>query len=174
LFTYIAGSSFVFEDLHGVSASMYSLIFASNAFGMLIAGAFFSRLAPRVRLNTLLTVGVAIATSGALAQVVLRLVLGETLAGTWISLFVTITGVGLVFPATMSIGQALARHASGAASAVLGGLQFLLGALASPLVGLFGTGSSLPMALIMLIATACATLALLALARPWQGGGEPG
>jgi DHA1 family bicyclomycin/chloramphenicol resistance-like MFS transporter len=173
LFTYIAGSSFVFEDLHGVSASMYSLIFASNAFGMLIAGAFFSRLAPRVRLNTLLTVGVAIATSGALAQVVLRLVLGETLAGTWISLFVTITGVGLVFPATMSIGQALARHASGAASAVLGGLQFLLGALASPLVGLFGTGSSLPMALIMLITTACATLALLALARPWQGHAEP-
>jgi DHA1 family bicyclomycin/chloramphenicol resistance-like MFS transporter len=173
LFSYIAGSSFVFEDLLGVSASMYSLIFASNAFGMLIAGAFFSRFAPRLRLNTLLTIGVTIAASGALAQVVLRLGLGETLAGTWITLFVTITGVGLVFPATMSIGQALARHASGAASAVLGGLQFLLGALASPLVGLFGTGSSLPMALIMLITTACAMLALLALARPWQRNGEP-
>jgi DHA1 family bicyclomycin/chloramphenicol resistance-like MFS transporter len=173
LFSYIAGSSFVFEDLHGVSASRYSLIFASNAFGMLIAGAFFSRFAPRLRLNTLLTIGVTIAASGALAQVVLRLGLGETLAGTWITLFVTITGVGLVFPATMSIGQALARHASGAASAVLGGLQFLLGALASPLVGLFGTGSSLPMALIMLITTACAMLALLALARPWQRNGEP-
>src|SRR6266702_3036739 len=162
MFTYIAGSSFVFEDLHGVSATMYSLIFASNALGMLIAGSFFSRLAPRVRLNTLLTAGVAIAASGALAQVVLRLTLGETLAGTWIALFVTITGVGLVFPATMSIGQALARHAPGAASGVLGGLQFLLGALASPLVGLFGTGSSLPMALIMLITTACAMLALFA------------
>jgi Bcr/CflA subfamily drug resistance transporter len=173
LFSYIAGSSFVFEDLHGVSASMYSLIFASNAFGMLIAGASFSRLAPRLRLNTLLTAGVTIAATGAVAQVVLRLTLGETLAGTWITLFVTITGVGLVFPATMSIGQALARHAPGAASAVLGGLQFLLGALAAPLVGLFGSGSSLPMALIMLIATACAMLALLALARPWQGNGEP-
>lgn len=46
LFTYIAGSSFVFEDIHGVSASTYSLIFATNALGMLIAGAVFSRLSP--------------------------------------------------------------------------------------------------------------------------------
>ena len=173
LFTYIAGSSFVFEDLHGVSASMYSLIFATNAVGMLIAGACFSHLAPRLRLNTLLTAGVAVAASGAAAQVVLRLTLGETLAGTWITLFVTVTGIGLVFPATMSIGQALGRHAPGAASALLGGLQFLLGALASPLVGLFGTGSSLPMAVIMLAATATALLALFTLARPWQGNGEP-
>ena len=173
LFTYIAGSSFVFEDLHGVSASRYSLIFATNAVGMLIAGACFSRLAPRLRLNTLLTAGVAVAAFGALAQVVLRLVFGETLAGTWIALFITVTGIGLVFPATMSIGQALGRHAPGAASALLGGLQFLLGALASPLVGLFGTGSSLPMAVIMLAATATALLALFTLARPWEGSGEP-
>jgi hypothetical protein len=59
LFTYIAGSSFVFEDIHGVSASTYSLIFATNAAGMLIAGAIFSRPSPRTRLNTLLITGVA-------------------------------------------------------------------------------------------------------------------
>ena len=173
LFTYIAGSSFVFEDLHGVSATMYSLIFATNAVGMLIAGACFSRLAPRLRLNTLLTAGVAVAALGAAAQVVVRVAFGETLAGTWITLLITVSGIGLVFPATMSIGQALGRHAPGAASALLGGLQFLLGALASPLVGLFGTGSSLPMAVIMLAATATALLALFTLVRPWEGHGEP-
>jgi Bcr/CflA subfamily drug resistance transporter len=173
LFTYIAGSSFVFEDLHGVSASMYSLVFATNAVGMLLAGAVFSRLAPRVRLNTLLTAAVLVVAAGAAAQVVLRLTLGETFAGTWITLFVTVGGIGLVFPATMSIGQAIARHAPGAASALLGGPQFLLGALAAPLVGLFGTGSSLPMAAIMLVAAACALLALLTLVRPWEGHGEP-
>jgi DHA1 family bicyclomycin/chloramphenicol resistance-like MFS transporter len=173
LFTYIAGSSFVFEDLHGVSASMYSLVFATNAVGMLLAGAVFSRLAPRVRLDTLLTAAVLVVAAGAAAQVVLRLALGETFAGTWITLFVTVGGIGLLFPATMSIGQAIARHAPGAASALLGGPQFLLGALAAPLVGLFGTGSSLPMAAIMLVAAACALLALLTLVRPWEGHGEP-
>ena len=174
LFAYIAGSSFVFEDLHGVSATTYSLIFASNAFAMLIAGACFSRLATRLRLNTLLTAGVAVAAFGALAQVVLRLALGETLFGTWITLFITVGGIGLVFPATMSIGQSLARHAPGAASALLGGMQFLLGALAAPLVGLYGAGSSLPMAAIMVVALVGAVLALFVLARPWEGNGEPG
>jgi Bcr/CflA subfamily drug resistance transporter len=174
LFAYISGSSFVFENLHGVSSTTYSLIFATNAVGMLIAGAVFSRLAGRgVRLNTLLTAGVGICLLGTLAQVLLVLVVGESLAGTWITLFVTVGGIGLVFPGGMSIGQTVGRAAPGAASALLGGLQFLFGALAAPLVGLFGEDSSLPMALIMLIAVTAAGLALVGLARPWQRHGEP-
>ncbi|WP_329551271.1 multidrug effflux MFS transporter [Streptomyces sp. NBC_00696] len=173
LFAYISGSSFVFENLHGVSATTYSLIFASNAVAMLIAGAAFSQLAGRVRLNTLLTGAVVVAGVGAVAQVLLVLTVGETLAGTWIALFVTAGGIGMVFPSTLSIGQALGRNAPGAASALLGGLQFLFGALAAPLVGVFGEDSSLPMAVIMLIAVAAAGVALVALARPWEGRGEP-
>ncbi|MFH8798300.1 multidrug effflux MFS transporter [Streptomyces sp. NPDC017936] len=173
LFAYISGSSFVFESLHGVSATMYSLIFATNAVGMLLAGAVFSRLAGRRRLDTLLAAGVAVCLLGALAQVLLVLTVGETLAGTWAGLFVTAVGIGLVFPAGMSLGQTVGRSAPGAASALLGGLQFLFGALASPLVGLFGEDSSLPMASIMLVAAAAAAAALAGLARPWQGHGAP-
>jgi DHA1 family bicyclomycin/chloramphenicol resistance-like MFS transporter len=173
LFAYISGSSFVFENLHGVSSAVYSLIFATNALGMLIAGAVFSRLAGRgVRLNTLLAAGVGVCALGALAQVLLVLTVGETMAGTWITLFVAISGIGLIFPAGMSIGQAVGRTAPGAASALLGGFQFFFGALASPLVGLFGEDSSLPMALIMLIAVAAAGFALVGLVRPWLGHGE--
>ncbi|MEV6485964.1 multidrug effflux MFS transporter [Streptomyces sp. NPDC051576] len=174
LFTYISGSSFVFENLHGVSATTYSLIFATNAFAMLLAGATFSRLAGRTRLNNLLMAGVGVAAIGALAQVLLVLTVGETLAGTWITLFITAGGIGMVFPSTLSIGQALGRRAPGAASALLGGLQFLFGALAAPLVGLFGEDSSLPMAVIMLVAVGAAGVVLVGLARPWEGGGEPG
>ncbi|MFI5823707.1 MFS transporter [Streptomyces rishiriensis] len=173
LFTYISGSSFVFENLHGLSSTTYALIFATNAVAMLLSGALFARLVRAgVRLNTLVTAGVAVAGLGALAQVVLVLTVGETLAGTWATLFVTLGAIGLIFPSVMSIGQTLGRGAPGAASAVLGGLQFLCGALASPLVGLFGEDSSLPMALIMLIAVAAAGVALLAMARPWRGEGE--
>ncbi|GAA2491043.1 hypothetical protein GCM10010276_33020 [Streptomyces longisporus] len=67
----------------------------------------------------------------------------------------------------------LGRRTPGAVSALLGGLQFLFGALASPLVGLFGENGSLPMALIMLVAMATAGVALPALARPWRGEEEP-
>ncbi|WP_316768329.1 multidrug effflux MFS transporter [Streptomyces sasae] len=174
LFAYIGGSSFVFENLHGVSSTTYSLIFATNAAAMLAGGASFARLAGRgVRLNAMLSAGVGIALLGALAQVLLVVTAGETLAGTWITLFVTAGGIGLVFPSAMSIGQAVGRAAPGAASALLGGLQFLFGALASPLVGVFGEGSSRPMAVIMLVALGAAGLVLVVLARPWEGRGEP-
>ncbi|MFD4522677.1 multidrug effflux MFS transporter [Streptomyces sp. NPDC058470] len=110
MFAYISGSSFVFEGLHGVSATTYSLIFASNAVGMLLAGALFAQLAARgVRLNTLLTAGVCTAALGTLAQVLLVVSLGETLAGTWATLFVTMTGIGMVYPSTTSLGQTLGR-----------------------------------------------------------------
>ncbi|MBT2414351.1 multidrug effflux MFS transporter [Streptomyces sp. ISL-12] len=173
LFSYISGSSFVFEEIHGVSSTLYSLVFATNAIGLLLAGFVFSRLAGRLRLNTLISAGVGVVVLGALAQLLLVVTAGETLAGTWATLFVTCFGMGMVFPGTMSVGQALARHAPGAASALLGGFQFLFGAVASPLVGLFGEDSSRPMATIMLISAAAAALALVGLARPWQGHGEP-
>lgn len=172
LFTYIAGSSFVFENIYEVSATQYSLVFAVNAVGMLLAGALFGVLARRIRMNTLLAAGVMTAAAGVIGQVVLLATVGGSLAGTWACLFVTLAGVGMVFPASMSLGQTLGRRAPGAASALLGGTQFLLGALASPLVGLFGTSSVTPMTLIMLGALACAVLALTLLARPWQGHGE--
>ncbi|MGK5627903.1 multidrug effflux MFS transporter [Streptomyces sp. URMC 123] len=174
LFAYISGSSFVFERLHGVTAGTYSLIFAVNAVGMLLAGTVFAKLARRVRLNALLVAGVAIAGAGALAQVVVAAAVGETLAGTWITLFLVMSGIGMVIPATMSLGQNIGRAAPGAASALLGGLQFLCGAIASPLVGLFGEDSSLPMALIMCASLALAGLALVFLVRPRQGHGEVG
>jgi Bcr/CflA subfamily drug resistance transporter len=173
LFAYISGSSFVFEKLHGVGSTVYSLIFATNAVGSLLAGAVFARLAGRVTLNVLLTTGVGAILLGALAQVLLVLTAGETLAGTWAALFVVTVGIGLVFPAAITLTQSLGRTAPGAASALLGGLQFLFGALASPLVGLFGENSSLPMALIMLTAALGAAIALLTLARPWERHGEP-
>lgn len=172
LFAYISGSSFVFENVHGVSATVYSLIFASNAMGMLIAGVTFARLSRRVRLNTLLVAGLTVSGVGAVALLVVLALAGETLAATWICLFVTMSGIGLIFPATMSIGQTLGREAPGAASALLGGLQFLFGALASPLVGIFGEDSATPMAVIVLTALALAGLALVLLARPWLSHGE--
>ncbi|MGW1618232.1 hypothetical protein [Streptomyces sp. NPDC002172] len=135
---------------------------------MLAAGACFARLAGRgTRLNTLLSAGVGIALLGALSQVLLVVTVGETLAGTWTTLFVTGGGIGLVFPGAMSIGQAVGRTAPGAASVLLGGFQFLLGALAAPLVGVFGEGGSRPMAIVMLGALVAAGLALATLARPW-------
>lgn len=174
LFGYISGSSFVFERVHGVSPGVFSLIFAVNAAGMITAGSAFSRLSRRYRLNTLLSVAITIAVAAAAVQVAGTVLLGENFAFTWICLFVIVWALGMAFPAAMSLGQTIGHRTSGAASALLGALQFLLGALVSPLAGLFGDASSLPMAVIMLAALALAALALVVLVRPREGHGEVG
>lgn len=172
MFAYIGGSSFVFKQIHGVSTGMYSVIFAVNSLAVLVAGGAFGKLANRMRLNTLLIISISIATAGALAQVFSTAVFGENLAVSWITLFIIMFGLGMLVPATLSLGQNIAGHAPGAASALLGGLQFTFGALSAPLVGMFGTHSSMPMALTMLIALAAAITALLTLVRPQHHHGE--
>ncbi|WNE95161.1 multidrug effflux MFS transporter [Streptomyces luomodiensis] len=171
LFAYIAGSSFVFQDVYGTSAGLYSLIFATNACGMLLASAVFGTLSRRMALGTLLSASVVVASAAVLLQVLLLATVGGSLAGTWVTVFFAAFGIGGVFPATMSLGQSFGREASGAASALLGGIQFLFGAAASPLVGAFGTTSATPMAGTMLTALICAAVCLVLLIRPWRSVG---
>jgi Bcr/CflA subfamily drug resistance transporter len=167
LFAYISGSSFVFEDVYRTSATGYSLIYATNGVSMLLASAVFGRLARRLRLGTLIGIGVALAAAGTLALAALTLITGGSVAATWACLFVALFGVGTVIPAAMTLGQQQGRQAPGAASGVLGSIEFLMGAIASPLVGAFGADSAAPMAVVMLAAVAGAAAALL-LVRPWH------
>jgi DHA1 family bicyclomycin/chloramphenicol resistance-like MFS transporter len=56
---------------------------------------------------------------------------------------------------------ALARHANhaGSASALLGTLQFMLGALAATLVGAFDDGTARPFAALLVVGAICAKIA---------------
>ena len=64
---------------------------------------------------------------------------------------------------------ALSRHgeAAGTAAALLGAVQFGVGALAAPLVGVLGTGAT-GMALVIAGGMVAANVVLLLVVRPWQ------
>ncbi|MEU7258143.1 multidrug effflux MFS transporter [Streptomyces rimosus] len=173
LFAYISGSPFVFQNIYGLSPTGYSLVFAANAVGTVAAGTVFGRLAGRVRLNSLLAVGVAI-TVVSLAVLVGLLSLGiSTFPTTWACLFGLTTGFGLLLPASTTIILAVGGDAPGAASGLLGGAQFVLGAAAAPLPGVLGNTTAMSTAVVVLGCSLIAAVALVALARPWQGHGEP-
>lgn len=172
LFGYISGSSFVFEAIHGLTETQYSLLFASNAMGLVIAGQIFARVSRKVRLNRILIMAIGWIVFCNLTHVVLLLIFGDVLGITWACLFGTMLGVGMVFPSTMTIGQTIGRETPGTASALMGTLQFLCGAAASPLVGILGHETTMPMAMILLCGFGVGALALLFLARPWLGHGE--
>jgi DHA1 family bicyclomycin/chloramphenicol resistance-like MFS transporter len=57
--------------------------------------------------------------------------------------------MGLVIPASTTLGQQAGDRARGTASALLGGIAFFVGALVTPLTGVVGYTSMLPMGLLM-------------------------
>jgi DHA1 family bicyclomycin/chloramphenicol resistance-like MFS transporter len=53
--------------------------------------------------------------------------------------------MGFVFPNTTSLALAGHPEAAGSASALIGVLQFVVGAIAAPVAGIAGTGTAVPM-----------------------------
>ncbi|TQM15143.1 multidrug effflux MFS transporter [Pseudonocardia kunmingensis] len=167
LFGYIAGSAFVFQGVYGMSPTAYGLVFASNAVGMLLAGAAFGRLAGSRPVPVLLASGAAVALASATVLVALLLAGLDTPGGTWACLFGTTAGLGMMLPAAVTTVQERGRSAPGATSGILGGAQFVLGAAAAPLPGLLGVTTAFPTAAVVLGALLLAVAALAGLARPW-------
>jgi MFS family permease len=88
------------------------------------------------------------------------------LAGILPCLFVSVGSIGLVIPNATALALTDYPHAAGRASALLGMLQFTFGALAAPLVGVAGSDTAVPMALLMAaFGVGALTLLLLASAR---------
>ncbi|MFB6633122.1 Bcr/CflA family multidrug efflux MFS transporter [Streptomyces sp. NPDC056362] len=171
LFAYISASPFVIQDLYGASPQTFSLLFGLNSVGLVVVGQINGKLlVGRVSLDKALGFGLGILLLAAAALTLMTTgVFGETgLAPVAAGLFVLMSAMGLAMPNTNA--QALMRtpHAAGSASALLGTSSFLIGAVASPLVGIAGEHTAVPMAVVQL---GCAVLALacfLGLCRPWR------
>lgn len=151
-FTYIGGSSFVLETAYGISQSTYAVVFATNAAAMAVASATFRILVLRVGAARLRTVGVAVSTGASAAVLALALADPERslpLAMPWALLCLMVAGMGFSIPGTTALAQQAGRRAGGTASALTGGLTFLVGATVTPLTGVVGYDSLLPMATLM-------------------------
>jgi DHA1 family bicyclomycin/chloramphenicol resistance-like MFS transporter len=157
LFAYIAGSPFVLQEIHGLSEQTFSLAFGLNAAGIMTLAWLSGRLVQRVGPARLLVAGLTLQTLGALGLVVV-VAADVGLAGVLPCLFCVVAAIGLVFPNASALALADHPEAAGSAAGLLGVCQYLSGALAAPLVGLWGEDTALP------LAVAIATCALAALA----------
>ncbi|MEV4054024.1 multidrug effflux MFS transporter [Amycolatopsis sp. NPDC049688] len=169
MFAYISGSSFALQGVYGLSPQAYSLVFGANGVGIVLAGQLNGRLVGRVRERVLLLSGLLLGVAGGtfvLASVLLR----ASLALLLVSLFLLVSSIGLVMPNASSLALASHARSAGAASALLGVLQFVVGAAATPLVGLGGPGTAVPMAATMAGFAVLALAAYLTLARPVVSG----
>jgi MFS transporter, DHA1 family, multidrug resistance protein len=159
MFAYIAGASFVIQEVYGASAQTYALMFGVNALGLVLLSQVNARLLDRFAASTLLGAALLVnlaATAG------LVLVAGlQSLAALGVLLFVAVATLGMVMPNGTSLALDGHPQRAGTAAALLGAGQFTVGALVAPLVGVAGEGSARPMALVM---AACSVLAIGAFA----------
>ena len=81
-------------------------------------------------------------------------------------MFIVLSSNGFVSPNAQALALNDFPHAAGSASALLGVLQFSVGAAIAPLTGLGGSHDALPMAIAMATLGTLAVMTRLALARP--------
>ena len=167
LFTYLSASSFLFQNIYGLNAQQFGLLFAVNSLGVVGGVQASSYLARYIGPQWILT--------GALTALVLSagtiVVLdssGAGLMGILAPLWFFIAACGFSFPCTQVL--ALAHHGSeaGTAASLLGALNFGLAGLISPVVGLFGIQNAVPMGAIMGCTALVSIVMLLVVVRPWS------
>ena len=166
LFGYLSTSSFLFQELYAFSAQEYGLLFAVNSIGVIVGVQTSSRLMRGpVPPQWILAATTIVHFAMAIAIIVLESN-GAGFWGTAIPLWIYILACGFSFPAVQVL--ALAHHGAeaGTAASLLGALNFGLAGLISPLIGLLGVGSAVPMAFVMLLAAVVAIVAMWTLVRP--------
>src|SRR3954451_11247803 len=167
LFSYVAGSSFVYQEQFGLGAQQFGLFFGAGAVWLITATQLNPLLLRRWSPATVLTTATA---GGVLAGAVL-VVLAATgtggLLGVALPLWAVLFAAGLALPNAPAL--ALSRHgeAAGAAAALLGAVQFGVGDAVSPLVGLLGN-DALAMGTVVVVGLLLALTVLLFVVRPWQ------
>lgn len=157
MFAYISGSPFVLQDIYKMSPQAFGIVFAINSIGIVSASQISSRLSRTVGEKKLLIIGLTQAfIAGLVLFLMIQLDLG--LIGILIPLFFVVSSVGLVAPSSTSLAMQRQGRNAGSASALIGLTQMGLGAIATPLVGLGGSHTAVPMGLVIAISTFCALL----------------
>jgi len=166
LFTYIASSAELLIKTYGIAPTAFGAVFGLNAVGIIGANQvnrfLLRRWTPERVLSRASLVSVGFAALLAVAAVT---GLGER----WTVLpllFFVLSSMGFMQGNTMAGALNVDPRRAGSISALLGGVSFGMGALASALAGVLHDGSPRPMALVMLAALAGSALALRFLALP--------
>ncbi len=159
LFAWISAASFVLQDLYGLSAFSFGLIFAIGSFGYMAGATLAARLVIRRGLDVTIGVGGVASALGGLGMVV-AVALGLTSSlSLVIPMALYLAGLGLVLPQSIAGAMTPFPERAGAASALLGFIQQTAAALCGVAVGQLLGASAWPLA-IAVAAMGCASLLL--------------
>jgi len=167
MFAYISASSFVFQSLFRLSPQTFSIIFAANGIGIVLANVLNVRLLRRWTPRTVLDLGLAGVCVGAIGVLIAALAHGGP-ATIEVPIFILVSSIGLTMPNAAALALENFGDVSGSAAALVGCAQFVLGAAVAPLVGL-GGHSAIPMGVVTATVAALAVAARIGLVQRGRG-----
>ena len=144
-FAYIAALPFVIVNIYGHPSSYFSWVFGINAVGFIIASQINVRVQRTYSPERVLLVALLLQMAAAAVFVIDVLAGWGGLFGILVPLFIWIATMGFVIPNTTGLAMGPFAANAGAASAMLGVLQFVLAAVSSGLVAAAADGTALPM-----------------------------
>jgi DHA1 family bicyclomycin/chloramphenicol resistance-like MFS transporter len=167
LFSYVSGSAFVYQGEFGLDEQQFGLLFGAGAFWLIAATQLNPLLLRRWSPQQLLVTGTVAGAAAGAALVVLAGTGTGGLPAVAGSLWAVLFACGLALPNAPAL--ALSRHgeAAGTAAALLGAIQFGVGALVSPVVGLLGN-DAVAIGAVVVTALVLAIAVLVFVVRPWE------
>jgi DHA1 family bicyclomycin/chloramphenicol resistance-like MFS transporter len=165
LFIYVSGASFVLQGVYGLNEHEFGLVFGANAATLTVFSQVNPMLLRRFGPANVLTGAIVFAAVAA----TLLLVTGATgwggLVGVLVAFAMVLGAAGLALPNTPALAMTRHGEAAGTAAALLGCVQFGVGAVVAPLVGLLGTESAVPMGAVTLTVTLLALVLMTSVVR---------
>jgi MFS transporter, DHA1 family, multidrug resistance protein len=149
IFAYVAGAPFALENTFGLSPAQFSLAFGVNGAGLILASNLNGRLVGRLGAVRLFTFGAVGLAAGSVGLLLVLTTHAFGLFAVLACMFVVVSSNGFIAPNAMALALNDFPHAAGSASALVGVLQFSLGAIVAPIVGVAGPRDDLPMGIAM-------------------------
>jgi len=157
LFSYISGSPFVLQNIYGVSAETFSFCFAMNGAGIIIATQITGRLTGRFSELQLMKFGISLSLASSLVLCSM-IFLKAALIFILIPLFIIVSCIGITMTTSFTLAIQKQGKVAGSASALLGLVAFVFGAIVAPLVGIGGSQTAVPMGILIVVSNLAALL----------------
>ncbi|MFC4807674.1 multidrug effflux MFS transporter [Paenibacillus sp. GCM10023250] len=164
VFAYVSGTPFIYQKIYGASPQLFAVLFGSNGISLIIGSQLVGRLNGKISERQFLVFGLLLSAAASLTALTVILLHGPLFALV-APLFCFVASIGITSTASFSLAMESQSHMAGSASALLGLLPFVLGAVTSPLVGVAGEYSAVPMGVIIVSTSVLALLAYYGLAQ---------
>ena len=156
LFSYIASSPFILQEMYGFTPAQFSYCFACISIGITGSTQIAGRLSGRFGDQRLLNAGLVVCLLASLMVLGVTICRPASAVILLIPLFITVSCVGIVTTTSFSLAIRQQSGMAGSAAGLVGVLSFMAGGIAAPLVGLCGSQTAIPLGVMLVLASLAA------------------